>query len=369
MTLETAPDGRRLALAGGQKREVVEIGPAEAKKLPGHALPGVYVVGTGDSGVAKSFLVLAAAYFLVMLAAALSYRLPAPGWQPTGWAPSVAESKRQLVTTRHVDATEALRTPQFYLLWIVLCFNVTAGIGVLSVAKTMMGEIFHTSLPQIVTDPFSATYVLMISLFNMLGRFFWASASDYLGRKLTYAIFFGAGVALYLSIPWIAIQTSVSPGVTWLVLFYAVTMLIFTMYGGGFATIPAYLADLFGTRNVGAIHGRLLTAWSTAGVLGPLAITELRERSLLAAIENLARTVSPARFAERFGAGLDQLPNLVEKKTVTIAKLLELAPPGTADPSATLYNTTMFLMAALLAVGFVANALVRPVDPKHYLSE
>jgi MFS family permease len=369
VTLETAPDGRRLALAGGQKREVVEIGPAEAKKLPGHALPGVYVVGTGDSGVAKSFLVLAAAYFLVMLAAALSYRLPAPGWQPTGWAPSVAESKRQLVTTRHVDATEALRTPQFYLLWIVLCFNVTAGIGVLSVAKTMMGEIFHTSLPQIVTDPFSATYVLMISLFNMLGRFFWASASDYLGRKLTYAIFFGAGVALYLSIPWIAIQTSVSPGVTWLVLFYAVTMLIFTMYGGGFATIPAYLADLFGTRNVGAIHGRLLTAWSTAGVLGPLAITELRERSLLAAIENLARTVSPARFAERFGAGLDQLPNLVEKKTVTIAKLLELAPPGTADPSATLYNTTMFLMAALLAVGFVSNALVRPVDPKHYLSE
>jgi MFS family permease len=251
----------------------------------------------------------------------------------------------------------------------VLCFNVTAGIGVLGVAKTMMSEIFGSSLPQIVDSQFAATYVLMISLFNMVGRFVWASASDYLGRKLTYAIFFGAGTALYLSIPWIAIQTSVSPSVTWLVLFYAVTMLIFTMYGGGFATIPAYLADLFGTRNVGAIHGRLLTAWSTAGVLGPWAITALREHSRRQAIDQLARSISPERFAQRFGAGIDQLPQLIEAKTVTIVRLLELAPPGTADPSATLYNTTMYLMAALLAVGFVANALVRPVRAKHYAAE
>ena len=365
VTLDTAPDGRRFAVAGGQRREVVEIGPAEAKKLPGRHHAGVYVVGTGDSGVARTFLVLGAVYFVVMLVAALSYRLPAPGWQPAGFVPAAAATHR-LVSVHNVDATRALRTPQFYLLWIMLCFNVTAGIGLLGVAKTMMTEIFGLGLRHIVTDSFAGTYVLMISLFNMLGRFFWASASDYWGRKLTYAIFFGAGTALYLSIPWIAAQTGASPSVTWLVLFYGVTMLIFTMYGGGFAAIPAYLADLFGAKNVGAIHGRLLTAWSTAGVLGPLALTELRERARLEAIEELAQTVSPARFAEQFGAGLDQLPKLIEAKTVTIERLLALAPPGTLNPSATLYNSTMFLMAALLAVGFVANALVRPVDPRHH---
>ena len=368
---ETVPldSERQTAMVNGQRREVVEIGPAEAKKLPGNPPAGVYVVGTGDSGVAKTFLVLGGAYFLIMLVAALSYRLPAPGWQPAGWVPKPGTTQRVLMTTGHVDATTALRTPQFYLLWIMLCFNVTAGIGVLGVAKTMMSEIFGPTLPTLVTSSFAATYVLMISLFNMLGRFFWASASDYLGRKLTYAIFFGAGTALYLSIPWIALQTGASPSVTWLVLFYAVTMLIFTMYGGGFATIPAYLADLFGTRNVGAIHGRLLTAWSTAGVLGPLAITELRERTQQQAIVELAESISPERFAERFGAGIDQLPALMERKTVTIARLMELAPPGTPDPSATLYNSTMYLMAALLAVGFIANALVRPVDAKHHAAD
>jgi hypothetical protein len=202
----------------------------------------------------------------------------------------------------------------------------------------------------------------MISLFNMLGRFFWAGASDYLGRKPTYAIFFGAGCLLYASIPWIAGQMQIAPGVTALVSFYAVTMLIFTMYGGGFATIPAYLADLFGTRNVGAIHGRLLTAWSTAGVLGPVAITALRHHAELDAIERLAQQVDADTFAARFGAPLDHLPKLVEAKTVTIIKLLELAPTGTPDPSSTLYNSTMYLMAALLAVGFFANAAVRPVQ-------
>jgi hypothetical protein len=141
------------------------------------------------------------------------------------------------------------------------------------------------------------------------------------------------------------------------------------MYGGGFATIPAYLADLFGSRYVGAIHGRLLTAWSTAGVLGPVAITALREHSQKQAIAKLAALISPADFAARFGAPLEQLPLLVKAKTVTIAKLLELAPAGTADPTCTLYNTTMYLMAALLAVGLVANALVRPVAPRHQLSD
>jgi hypothetical protein len=274
-----------------------------------------------------------------------------------------------MISLRTVDVDQALKTPQFYFLWIVLCFNVSAGIGVLGVAKTMMTEIFGSTLPSIVTPRFAGTFVLMIGVFNMVGRFLWASASDYLGRRQTYAVYFLLGIPLYLSIPYFAWRESVSPSVAWLAGFYVVTMVIFTMYGGGFATIPAYLADLFGSRYVGGIHGRLLTAWSTAGVLGPWAITTLRERELVAAIRRLAAQVDPAKFAATFGAPVSKLDELIAGKTVTLARLMEIAPPGTVDPSATLYNSTMYFMAALLAVALVANWLVRPVDPRHHAAE
>jgi len=214
---------------------------------------------------------------------------------------------------------------------------------------------------------FAASYVLMISLFNMLGRFFWASISDYIGRQRTYFVFFTLGIVLYCSIPFFAQRVSADPAAVWLVGFYAATMLIFTMYGGGFATIPAYLADIFGTRFVGGIHGRLLTAWSTAGVLGPLAITTLRENAVTKAIKDLVAKVDETRFVEVFGAGYDQLEVLVEAKSVTIAKLMEIVPPGTIDPTPSLYNQTMYLMAMLLFVALIANALMKPVHPKHHL--
>jgi hypothetical protein len=273
-----------------------------------------------------------------------------------------------MISANDVHIDEALKTRQFYQLWIVLCFNVTAGIGVLSVARTMMTEIFGTTLPAIVDGAFAATYVVMISAFNMIGRFFWASSSDFLGRRTTYWIFFALGIVLYLSIPYSAQQVSVSPAAVWLVYFYAATMIIFTMYGGGFATIPAYLADLFGTKYVGGIHGRLLTAWSTAGVLGPLAITSLRESAITNAIQDLVANVEPAVFQSAFGASLDQLDTLIEQRTVTIAKLMEIAPAGTVDPTSSVYNTTMILMAALLGVALLSNAFMRPVDAKHHMS-
>jgi hypothetical protein len=272
-----------------------------------------------------------------------------------------------MITTANVSVDEAMRTPQFYLLWLVLCLNVTAGIGVLGVAKTMMTEIFGTTLPAIVDSSFAASYVLAISVFNMAGRFFWASVSDHIGRKSTYTIFFVLQIVLYLSIPLCAHQVSASPSVVWLVYFYTATLLIFSMYGGGFATLPAYLSDMFGTQYVGAIHGRSLLAWSAAGVLGPLAITWLREASLTTATLELATNVDPRVFHETFGAGVESLDALIAAKTVTIAKLMEIAPAGAIDPSSSLYNSTMFLMAALLVVALVANLLVRPVDPKHHL--
>lgn len=360
--------GRRYVEREGVRQEVVVVGPNDVASMIVPGPEGVYLVGTGSVGVAETFFTLAAIYLVVMLGAAFLYRVPPPGWQPAGWVPPPEDDGHgRMITRHHVDIDEALKTPQFYQLWIVLCFNVTAGIGVLAVAKTMMTEIFGTTLPGIVDSAFAATYVLMISLFNMIGRFAWASASDWLGRKRTYYVFFGLGIVLYCSIPYFAQQVSVTPAVTWLVLFYATTMIIFTMYGGGFATIPAYLADLFGTRFVGGIHGRLLTAWSTAGVLGPLAITSLREHATGKAIAGLVETIEPRRFEAAFGAGVGELDRLVEAKTVTIAKLMELAPAGTVDPTSSLYNTTMYLMAGLLFVALIANALMRPVDPKHHL--
>jgi len=363
-------EGRLYAMSDSGEKLVTVISSDEAARLTRPGNPGVYVVGTGSVGVAETFFVLGIAYFLVMIAAAFSFRIPAPDWRPAGWSPSTSPTAGQrMISLRTVDTNQALRTPQFYLLWIVLCLNVTAGIGVLGVAKTMMTEIFGTTLPQIVTPRFAGTFVLVIGVFNMLGRFFWASASDILGRQRTYAVYFLLGIPLYLLIPYIAGQESAAPSVVWLVAFYAVTMIIFTMYGGGFATIPAYLADLFGTQYVGGIHGRLLTAWSTAGVLGPWAITSLREHSLNRAIRDLASHVDPAKFLQTFGGSLDQLDSLIANKTVTLSRLMAVAPDGTMNPSATLYNSTMYLMASLLAVALVANALVRPVDPKHHVSE
>ncbi|MBI1322556.1 MFS transporter [bacterium] len=345
-------------------REVVILDTASARKLGSGVSPGVYAAGTGSTGIVETFVVLGCGYCLIMLAAAFAFRIPPEGWKPPGWEPP-AETSSAMITRHNVDADTALRTPQFYLLWTVLCLNVSAGIGVLAVAKTMMTDIFGSAYPNVVTAGFASTYVLLISVFNMAGRFFWASMSDKLGRKRVYTIFFVLGMALYAAIPFIGHQASATRAIVWLAGFYGVTMLIFSMYGGGFATIPAYISDLFGTKNVGAIHGRLLTAWSTAGVLGPLAITRLRESSRLSAIRKLASDVDRIDFWKRFGEPVDKLEELIRTNVVTIPRLLELA-PSAVDPTPTLYDTTMYAMAGLLGIALVANLLVRPVNTKYF---
>ena len=369
VVLSTDESGRRVAEVAGKLQEVVIVGVNDVANMLVPGEPGVYVVGTGTVGVAQAFFTLGAIYFVIMMIAAFSYRVPPEGWKPKGWEPPPEDAQHAMISRHHVHIDEALKTPQFYQLWIVLCFNVTAGIGVLAVAKTMMNEIFGSTLPDIVDFGFASTYVLMISVFNMCGRFIWASASDYLGRRNTYWVFFTLGIILYCSIPYTAQQVSVNPSVVWLVYFYAATMLIFTMYGGGFATIPAYLADIFGTKFVGGIHGRLLTAWASAGVFGPLAITSLREISVKDAINELVTKIDPSAFQAKFGAGIEELDQLVTAKTVTINKLMEIAPDGTVDPTPGLYNTTMYLMAVLLFVALVANAFMRPVNPRHHMKE
>ena len=363
--------GRRFAEVGGQLAEVVVVGAADAANMIVPGMEGVYVAGTGGTGTAQTFFTLGIVYFLIMLGASFLYRVPAEGWEPPRpgerkaaagsvlgriTARTVGRFQRRVVITEDVHLNQVHKTPQFYLLWIVLCFNVTAGIGVIGVAKTMMTDIFGSTLPHVVAPAFAATYVLMISVFNMGGRFFWASLSDFIGRRNTYFCFFAIGGLLYLSIPFTANAVSANPLVVWLVMFYAATMIAFTMYGGG-----------FGTLHVGAIHGRLLTAWSVAGVLGPLAITQLRELSVKRAIHGLSDKVDPAAFQAHFGAPVGRLEELIAAKTVTIAKLLEIAPPGTADPTPGVYNITMYVMAGLLGLAFFANLAVRPVAEKRRL--
>jgi MFS family permease len=259
-------------------------------------------------GVAETFIVLGIVYFIFMMVGAAIVRVPAPGWKPVGWVAPARPAK--LVTTADVYVYTALKTPQFWLIWWVLCLNVTAGIGIISQASAMSQEMF----PGKVSVVAAAGFVGLMSLFNKAGRFLWASASDYMGRKNTYFCFFILGTVLYAIVPTAGRIGSVG-------LFVLCCVIILSMYGGGFATIPAYLKDMFGTRYVGAIHGLLLTAWSAAGVLGP------------------------------------QLVNYI--------RAYELA-HGVASASA--YNVTMYVMATLLVIGFLCNLFITAVNERHHMS-
>ena len=259
-------------------------------------------------GVTETFLVMGAVYLCFMIVGAVIVRVPAPGWLPAGYVPPTTSKK--LITNENVFVYDALRTPQFWLIWWVLCLNVTAGIGVLGQASAMSQEMF----PGRVTAVAAAGFVGLMSLFNMGGRFFWASMSDYLGRRNTYFVFFVLGTALYAVVPYFGAAGSVAG----FVLAYAI---IFSMYGGGFSTVPAYLRDMFGTRYVGAIHGLLLTAWSMAGIFGPVLVNYIREY-------NVTHGVAKAQA----------------------------------------YNVTMYVMAVLLVVGFICNWFVRPVARKFHMS-
>jgi MFS family permease len=258
-------------------------------------------------GVAKTFMVLGLVYAFFMLVGSAIVRVPAPGWKPEGYV-APAQPKK-LITTRDVYVYQALKTPQFWLIWIVLCMNVTAGIGVLGQASAMSQEMF----PGRVTAVAAGGFVGLLSLFNMIGRFFWASTSDFIGRKNTYFAFFALGFVLYALVPYFGGHGN-------LPLFILCFLIIISMYGGGFATVPAYLKDMFGTRYVGAIHGWLITAWSAAGVFGPVLVNYIRQYQIDSGV-----------------------------------------------PKAQAYNVTMYIMAGLLVAGFIANFLIQVVDDRHHM--
>lgn len=270
--------------------------------------------GDGTLGVGSTFLVMGAVYLIMMLFGAFLIRVPADGWKPAGWSPK-PQAAGGMISSHNVLVEQAFRTPQFWLLFAVLFLNVTAGIGVLGQASVMIQEMFSDRVLGAgngVTAAAAAGFVGLLSIFNMAGRFIWSSTSDRIGRKPTYMIFFALGAVLYFLIPMFGNMGS-------LALFVAGFCVIMSMYGGGFATIPAYLRDMFGTANVGAIHGRLLLAWSAAAIVGPSLVNGFRDSQIKAGI-----------------------------------------------PAAQAYSTTMYIMAALLVVGFVANLMVRPVAEKFW---
>ena len=258
-------------------------------------------------GVTETFIVLGVVYFFFMIVGSIIVRVPAPGWKPAGYV-APTESKG-LITRNDVFVYDALKTPQFWLIWWVLCLNVTAGIGVLGQASAMSQEMF----PGHITPVAAAGFVGLMSLFNMGGRFVWASTSDYIGRRNTYFVFMVLGFALYCTVPYTGSIGSV-------VGFVLCFLVIISMYGGGFSTVPAYLRDMFGTRYVGAIHGLLLTAWSMAGIFGPVLVNYIREYNVTHGV-----------------------------------------------PKAQAYNTTMYIMAGLLVIGFICNFFVKAVDARFHM--
>jgi MFS family permease len=267
------------------------------------------VLAVADLAIANTFLVHGVVYAVFMSLGVLLVRVPPPGWRPDGWTPA-SNKIGVLITTNQVSARNAIRTPQFWCLWVVLCFNVTAGIGILEKASPMITEFFRqTSTP--VAASAAAGFVALLSLANMVGRIVWSSVSDRVGRKNIYRLYLGAGAVMYLVISLFTNESKT--------LFVVCSIVILSFYGGGFATIPAYLRDLFGTYQVGAIHGRLLTAWSLAGVLGPLIINAIADAQKAA---------------------------------------------GESGPA--LFDTSLHIMIGLLVVGFIANELVRPVHPRHH---
>ena len=263
-----------------------------------------------STGVAQAWVVMGLIYFVFMVFGACIVRVPAADWKPAGYVPP--ETTHKLITRANVALDQAWRTPQFWLLWVVLCFNVTAGIGILEQASPMIQEMFPVHGNRGVGAAAAGAFVALLSLFNMGGRFVWSSFSDFVGRKTVYVIYLLLGAILYSLIPFTAHAGRPE-------LFVIVCAVILSMYGGGFSTIPAYLKDLFGTYQVGAIHGRLLTAWSVAGILGPLLVNHLRV------------------YLHEHGAS-----------------------------GANLYAPTMYLMAGLLLIGLICNLLVRPVDERYH---
>ena len=363
--LKTVTDGGKLfADLGGQMKEVVLATQSDLAVLPYKGLSeGLYLVGSGDSGNAAVLATMSIAYFSVMLASAFAMRLPAAGYVPAGYVPpqTTLTGGQQNV---HVDSV--MKTPQFYLLASVLFCVATGGMGMFSVAKPMVSDVFSRALPSVVTAAFGSTFLLMLAAGNLGGRLGWSAFSDKFGRRSTFHLIALGSLPLYFSVPFLVDSVVSTQSALPLYIFCGSTALAISLYGGAYAALPAYEADIFGSKYVGAIHGRFLLASSAASLAGPMILLTLRKHAENNAIVDLLSKCDPSSFKERFGENIDECQALIDAKTVTINKLMEIMPIATADPTPYLYNTTMYTMASLMSVAALCNYLVKAVDAKHF---
>lgn len=367
-SIQTVTEGGKLFTQIGDKlTEVVYATNAELAKLPYDLAEGYYVVGSGNTGVGSSLMAIGGIYAATIMASSLMIRKPAAGYIPAGWTPPASAAGG---VEQNVNTNMAMKTPQFWLLFSTSTLLATGGMGLISVAKPMIGDIFTKALPHLVTASFASAYLMAMASGNLGGRIGWAGLSDKIGRRNIFHMFTIGSVPLFLSLPYCINQVVTNPDSAmaplYLGIFCASTVASISVLGGTFAVLPAYEADLYGPKYVQAIHGRFLIAATVSTIAGPSILLNLRKISENAAIQDLLSKVDPAKFQESFGADLSQAQTLIEAKTLTITKLMNIMPQGTIDPSPFLYNNTMYTMAALVGVGAALHFMVRPVDKKYF---
>jgi MFS family permease len=360
----TLKDGRLFAEVDGTSSEVVYATASDLAKIGYSSLSeGYYLVGSGSTGAAATLATMGAVYCAILMTSAMTLKRPHPDYSPPGYvAPVVAGGGGAFNV--HVD--EVMKTPQFYCLATTLFCLASGGMGLISVCKPLMTETFGSLLPTIVTASFASTYIMIISLGNLGGRIGWGVMSDFTGRPFVFNMFTLGSAGLYLSFPWLVKYVVDTRDAMPLALFCGSTALAISFMGGCYAILPAYESDLFGTKYVGANHGRMLLASSAAAVVGPSLIIALRNMGEKSSIMDLLKHVDPVRFQQKFGIDISHVDELVATKTVTISKLMDLVPATVPDPTPFMYNTSFYAMAGLMAVAAAAHLAVRPVDPKFY---
>lgn len=388
--LETLKDGTQVVAeqspVGEPGTPVVVATDSDLAKMHQETMgPGAYVLGTGDTGTAKAMATLGVAYGALGMLGSRFMKMPHPLWTPEGPVKAPKDDNADAPAVNTNDIGLPLRyatysTTQFPLLWVSIFGYASGGLALVTSSKLMLSDIWSTVAPDIVNASFATGYVSALGIGMAAGRFGWSALSDYLGRQNTYALF-GLGIPIVGMSPALAHAAVMASSGSYdasllppmVALWCCGSLLAISLYGGLFSTLPAYIADLFGQRHAGALHGRLLTAWAASAVAGPMGLSYLRSQSLENATTDLLGQVKdPTAFQKTFGCSIedpDAIQTLIDAKTITIGRLLEILPPETIDPTPYLYDTSCYAAAGLMGVSFIANLLIKPLDVPKVLDE
>jgi len=346
---------------------VVQCTAGDLAKLPYDSLaPGWYIANTGSTGIYQALAIMAIVYSSLIIASAFTIAKPCIGYVPANYSPQLTKSGSDL----NVPVENVLSTPQFWLLFSTATLLATGGMSLMSVASPLVQEVFTRALPSLVTPAFASVYLMSLSVANLSGRIFWAAISDKIGTRNTFTILSLASIPLYLSIPSLisgCVSNPSSPfSIYYLAGFCTTSFLAVSIMGGVFSVLPPYEADLYGSKYVGAIHGKFLPFSTLRGIAGPAILLHLRNKEESKAIDEILVKVDPELFRETFGVNVCQVDVLLETKVLTLSKLVSLLPPGATDPSPFLYNSSMFTMAGLACFAGALHFIIKPVDRKYF---